>query len=135
MSRRRILYGRFSCRECRAILAVDLLHRLGWYFSYRSHAKSLHPHTVTERGEPIVPGSMAAWNPQDHRFAAIVASHHYAPDGSWVSAIRECQRKDGTPKKVFLTMDEATSAAACQGKGKHAYKCSHGHYHVGKLWA
>ena len=66
-------------------------------------------------------------------------SYHHATDGAWVRRDRECVRRDGLPKKRFVSLEEAERIAAAKsvrdgrrGRRYHAYRCSQGHIHVGR---
>ena len=72
-------------------------------------------------------------------FDAIVASMHYAPDGTYVAAVRECTTLNGTPKLIFGSEAEAQEKAlkqqVAQKRRFHAYQCSNGHWHIGRTMA
>src|ERR1700733_213867 len=128
-----IAHGRFSCVECHAMLAVHQTEKrwAPWIRSYKAHAKAKHPWTIATRATSLKPGQRAVADPTcGPRLAEIIATHHHAPDGSWVSSHRECERGDRRPKKCFTSLEEAQAAASHLGRRYHGYECTLGHFHV-----
>lgn len=50
--------------------------------------------------------------------------------------LRECLRKDGAQKRCFASQNEAEQHIIKAGwqRRYHAYRCSHGHWHVGRKY-
>jgi len=50
--------------------------------------------------------------------------------------LRECLRKDGSPKRCFDSLEQAEQHIVKAGwqRRYHAYQCSHGHWHVGRKY-
>lgn len=126
--------GRTCCLSCQQIVANGGK-------ALKHHVRVKHPwlFRTVRKEKPKTLVQRMTMQEREAYFDAIVASMHYAPDGSYVAAMRECVTLNGTPKLAFGSEEEALGKALKQEESMkrkfHAYQCSNGHWHIARTMA